>query len=105
MAPARKWPDQAFVALVDEHHIPEISASFSRCSHAAKYVYSLVLFQAMTREPFDPDEHVDPCDFLAKTVYETDPIGPIGFVHWRPKVRVKAVSREHENDAPLSPPA
>ncbi len=60
----------------------------------------------MPRAPFDAEEHVDATDFLAKTVYETDTIGPIGFVHWRPKVRVKAVSRGHdEHDAPLSPPA
>ncbi len=46
---------------------------------------------------FDIDEHRDPCDFLGKTVFDSGDLAPIGFIRWKPRVRVKAVTRRRDD--------
>lgn len=55
----------------------------------------------MTREKFEMEEYPDGCDFLARTVHESDDwMPPIGFViHRKERVRVKAATRPANSEA------
>jgi hypothetical protein len=51
-----------------------------------------------TKAKYELDGYPDGCDFLAKTVYETYWLPPIGFViHRKERVRVKAVCVKRED--------
>lgn len=47
------------------------------------------------RDKYEVEDYPDACDFLARTVYEDDQIGPIGFLV-KPRIRVKAGSKAVE---------